>query len=98
MIQKYEGGGLKLAPDADCTDGKLTLCAAYGIPKLKLFLIMPSVLFAKHTRFKGVEIIHCSSVEMKADRPLILHVDGEYAGAKDHVRLTCMPEQIRMYV
>lgn len=98
MIQKYEGGGLKMAPDADNADGKLSVCFVSKLPKLKLFLVMPSIFFAKHTSIKGVEIINCSSLELKAAEPMVLHVDGEYAGKKEHVRLSCLPDQIRMYV
>ncbi len=98
MIQKFEGGGLPMAPNADNSDGKLSVCAVSNIPKWKMLLIMPSIFFAKHTGIKGVEILTCTTLELKASAPMVLHVDGEYAGKKEHVRLACLPDQIRMYI
>ena len=98
MIQPYEGGGLKLAPSADNADRKLTLVIVHDVSKLKLFLVLPSVLISKHTGIKGVEIFDCDSVEITSDDARSLHTDGETVGIKDHVRLSCTPEQIRMYL
>ena len=98
MIQPYEGGGLKLAPSADNADRKLTLVVVHDVSKLKLFLVLPSVLISKHTGIKGVEIFDCDSVEITSDDARCLHTDGETVGIKDHVRLSCTPEQIRMYM
>ncbi len=98
MIQPYEGGGLKLAPSADNADRRLTLVIVHDVSKLKLFLVLPSVLISKHTGIKGVEIFDCDSVEITSDDARCLHTDGETVGIKDHVRLSCTPEQIRMYM
>lgn len=98
MIQPYEGGGLKLAPSANPSDRKLTVMLVQGMSKLKLFLVLPSVLMNKHTGIKGVEIFDCESVEITSETPRSIHTDGELGGIKDHVRLRCTPEQIRMYL
>ena len=98
MIQKSEGGGLKMAPNADNADGKLSVCMVHGISKLKLAIVMPTILFAKHTKIKGVEIINCASMEIIAKNGMFLHTDGEVHDKRDHVRFECLPEQIRMYV
>ena len=98
MIQPYEGGGLKLAPSADNTDRRLTLVIVHDVSKLKLFLVLPSVLISKHTGIKGVEIFDCDSVEITSDDARCLHTDGETVGIKPHVRLSCTSEQIRMYM
>lgn len=98
MIQKYEGGGLPMAPTADNSDGKFAVCAVSNLPKWKMFLVMPSIFFGKHVMIKGVEIINCTTIELKASEPMVLHTDGEYAGTKDYVRFACLPEQIRMFI
>ena len=98
MVQPYEGGGLKLAPSANNADRRLTLVIVHDVSKLKLFLVLPSVLISKHTGIKGVEIFDCDSVEITSDDARCLHTDGETVGIKDHVRLSCTPEQIRMYM
>ncbi len=98
MIQKSEGGGLKMAPNADNADGKISVCMVHGVSKLKLAVVMPTILFAKHTKIKGVEIINCKSMEIIAKSGMYLHTDGEVHPKKDHIRFECLPEQIRMYV
>ena len=98
MVQPYEGGGLKLAPSANNADRRLTLVIVHDVSKLKLFLVLPSVLISKHTGIKGVEIFDCDSVEITSDDARCLHTDGETVGIKPHVRLCCTPEQIRMYM
>ena len=98
MVQPYEGGGLKLAPSANNADRKLTLVIVHDVSKLKLFLVLPSVLISKHTGIRGVEIFDCDSVEITSDDARSLHTDGEPVGIKDHVRLSCTPDQIRMYL
>ena len=98
MVQPYEGGGLKLAPSANNADRRLTLVIVHDVSKLKLFLVLPSVLISKHTGIKGVEIFDCDSVEITSDDARCLHTDGETVGIKNQVRLSCTPEQIRMYM
>ncbi|MCR5323800.1 MAG: diacylglycerol kinase family lipid kinase [Lachnospiraceae bacterium] len=96
MNTLYEGGGIPMAPGADPTDGRLTLCIVNNISRLQHCMLMTSAKKGEHIKSKGVEVISCKSVEIEADRPLVLHTDGEYAGKHKHVRLSCLPEQIRM--
>jgi YegS/Rv2252/BmrU family lipid kinase len=96
MIQPYEGGGFKMAPNANPTDGKLSVCIFYNIPKLMAFFILPSVILGKHQLFKGVKIFDCETLEIQTDHELIVHTDGEYAGKSNHIKLCCAPQQIRM--
>lgn len=95
MIQKYEGGGLKLAPAASPTDGKLSICMVYGLPRLKILLLMPTLLFGVHTHFKGVNTFDCTNLSIKLDEPAWLHVDGECPGAFREVRLSCITNTLR---
>ena len=88
---------MKLAPSANNADRKLTLVIVHDVSKLKLFLVLPSVLISKHTGIKGVEIFDCDTVEITSDDARSLHADGELVGIKNHVRLSCTPDQIRMY-
>ena len=85
-----------MAPDADPSDGKLSLCVVDRISRLKHCFLMTRIGKGEHIKSKGVHIIHCRNVEIEADRPLVLHTDGEFAGKHSHVKLSCLPEQIRM--
>lgn len=97
MLGKYEGGGLKLAPHASLDDRKLSVCVVDEFAKWKFFYLLPSLLFGKHTFFRGVDIYDCTSFEIRCKEPAILHTDGEFAGEHTHIRFTCTPEQIRMF-
>ena len=96
MNTLYEGGGYPMAPDADPSDGRLSLCVVDRISRLKHCFLMTRIGKGEHIKSKGVHIIHCRNVEIEADRPLVLHTDGEFAGKHSHVKLSCLPEQIRM--
>jgi YegS/Rv2252/BmrU family lipid kinase len=96
MIHKFEGGGLKIAPDADPTDGKLSICLVHGLPRAMLMLLFPTILFGKHTHFKGVETFHCSSLEIMLDRQVAVHTDGEVPAFSSHIKISCIPGKIRM--
>lgn len=98
MIHKYEGGGLLMAPSAKSNDRKLTVCIASDIPKLKVLLLMPTIFFGKHIRIKGIQLLDCSTLEIKTASKTVVHTDGEYRDFHNHVRLSCTSNQVRMII
>lgn len=89
MIHRCEGGNLPMGPHANPSDGKLTCCVVHGVGHLRFLSLMPTIFFGKHIGKKGIEEIHCETVDIRTVRPLVLHTDGEYAGKVNHVRLSC---------
>ena len=98
MIHKFEGGGLKMAPDADPMDGKLSICLVHGLSRAFLVLLFPTILFGKHTHFKGVETFHCSTIEIILAQKFAVHTDGEVPGFSSHIKVSCIPSKIRMII
>ena len=96
MIHKYEGGGLLMAPQADPTDGKLTVTLVHGLSKAKVLILLPTIFIGKHVRYKGVETFHCSQIEIKTDINTAVHTDGEVPAVCSHIKVDCIHEQIRM--
>lgn len=96
MIHKYEGGGLMIAPDANPSDGKLSICLAHGLSRPKALLMLPMLLFGKHVNFKGVEVFQCSDIEIIMGRDIAVHTDGEVPAICSHIKVSSVPEQIRM--
>lgn len=97
MNTLYEGGGIPMAGfGTDPSDGKLTLCIVHGISRWKHLLMMPSASKGGHIGKKGVEIITCSSVEIETAEPLAIHTDGEVNSDSTHIRVSCVPEQVKM--
>lgn len=96
MNTLYEGGGMPMGPGADPTDGKVTMCIVHDISRFKHVRLMPTVIKGKHIKHKGVELITCKTCEIKTDRPLVIHTDGEFAGKHDHLVFSCLPDKIKM--
>lgn len=96
MIHKYEGGGLLMAPQADPTDGKLSVCLVHGLSTARAFFLLPTIFSGKHVGFKGVEAFHCSEIEIITDSNIAVHTDGELPAVCSHIKVSCIHEQIRM--
>lgn len=74
------GGGMRIVPPADPTDGLLHLCLIRSLPKLKLLVLFPSVYAGRHTRFKEVEILSSRRITVRSNETLPLYADGEFLG------------------
>lgn len=96
MIHKYEGGGLLMAPFANPSDGKLSICLVHGMNRFKIFTLLPTLVIGKHIHFKGVEAFNCSTIEINTSRMLAVHTDGEVPTFSSHIKVNCIPNQIRM--
>ena len=97
MIQPYEGGGCKMAPQANATDGLLSVCVFHDIAKYKILFVLPLLFIGKHTIFKkNLELFDCKTLEIRLDKPQVVHTDGEYVGKSDHISVRCEEKQVRM--
>lgn len=96
MIHKYEGGGLLMAPNADPTDGKLSITLVHGLSKAKVFLLLPTIFSGKHINYKGVESFHCSEIDITTNTDTAVHTDGEVPAICSHIKVSCIPGKIRM--
>lgn len=96
MNFRAEGGGVPMAPAADATDGKLSVCSVWGIPKWRTFLCLPFLVMAKHLWIKGFEVNDCEEYIAKLKTPLVLHADGEYCGDVTDVTFRCRPKMLRV--
>jgi diacylglycerol kinase (ATP) len=72
------GGGMKIAPRASLTDGKLDLCVVRGMNVAKLFCLFPTVYFGRHLGFKEVEYSQTDSVHIDSAEPIDVYGDGEF--------------------
>lgn len=98
MIHPYEGGGLKMAPGADPTDGKLSVCLVHGLSRLAIMVLLPTIIFGKHVHIKGVESFTCSNIEILLDNKAAVHTDGETPAFSSHIAIRCVPKKLRMII
>lgn len=96
MNQPYEGGGVPMAPDADCRDGELSMIAVERIPKPKTGLMLIRLLCKKHHKIKGCHLKNCTSFSVKTQEPMVVHADGEFCGHQTEVKFYIEPKKLRM--
>ncbi len=93
-----EGGGVPMNPAADAEDGLLSICAVSGIPKWRTFLMLPVLMKAKHVGKKGFLLKDAEYLVFDADRPMVLHADGEYIGDETHIEMKVLRRALRVMI
>lgn len=96
MNFKAEGGGVLMAPGASATDGKLSVCSAYGIPKWRTFFCFPFLIKGKHLWIRGFDVTDASQSRVDLKKPMVLHADGEYCGEVTGIEFQCLPQKLRI--
>jgi len=85
---RFYGGGMRVAPGADPTDGILEVVLIGQTSKLRFLSNLPKVFSAKHVELEGVKVFHAREVEIAANRPFDVYADGEI--------LTTLPATVRL--
>ena len=78
--QPYFGGGMKISPASNPSDGLLELTVVHDLSRLKLLVVFATVFFGKHTNFKEVHQMQAPSFKLSTDTSVYRHTDGEFAG------------------
>ena len=78
--QPFFGGGMRISPNSNPSDGQIELTVVHDLSRLKLLLVFATVFFGKHTRFKEVHQFTSTSFTMSTSQNVIRHTDGEFAG------------------
>lgn len=76
----FYGGGMKIAPAADPTDGLLDLVILGDLGRAELLWRLPTVYRGTHVRHPKVVAAAVRGVTISASDALPVHVDGEPAG------------------
>ncbi len=72
-----EGGGFAVAPSAITTDGKLDYASICHVSRLMMLRLVPEVMKGTHGRFKQVRLGQFKRLELRSEKPLNIHADGE---------------------
>jgi YegS/Rv2252/BmrU family lipid kinase len=76
-----EGGGFITSPPALNDDGILNFTIAKKVSRAMMLRLLPEFMRGTQERFKPVYFGTFKQMEIKSDKPLVLHTDGEvYAG------------------
>lgn len=96
MNHKYEGGGLPMAPDASCQDGKLSICYIHGVKRIRAAFLLLMLVKGKHVRFPGIETADCHACTVWMKEPMVGHMDGEDLGDLVHLKYECLPGALKI--
>lgn len=96
MNNRFEGGGVKFAPDAKNDDDILDIVIASDVPKLKVLMLFPLAFSGKHVGFKGVYIHRAKQATIQSERVLPVHTDGEPIFLQANASVCCAPQKLRV--
>ncbi len=76
----FTGGGLKLAPDADMSDGLFDVVVIDAIGRLNLMGSLPRVYWGSHLSHPSFSLFRSSSVRIRSQEPAGKMFDGDVRG------------------
>lgn len=79
----YYGGGMHICPRASGTDGEMDVCVVHGLGRWKLLRYFPLIYRGAHVALPYVTMLRGVRLQLRSDRPLSCHVDGESAERYD---------------
>lgn len=91
------GGGMRISPEADPTDGLLDLTIISPVSRTTLLRLLPSLYSGKFLSHPAVELIKTEAIELSGDDDLFLMGDGEELGPLP-ARLSCAVGALRVLV
>lgn len=92
----YEGGGFAFCPDADPTDGTLSVCNASGIGRLGFFRLFPMAYSGSHIGCRGITSNTGRRITISSEQPQHFHTDGEVPDEKvTRLEISILPQKVR---
>ena len=92
---RYFGGGMKIAPDADASDGFLDIITIKDVNKLRLLYNFPKLYKGTHTTHPKVNVYKAKCVDVQTSDSLLLQLDGEVVGEAP-ASFSIIPSAIRV--
>lgn len=89
MVQPYEGGGIKFAPDATGQDGKLHVMIMENMSLITFIYNYICLLFKKHNKLRKVKQITTDRLTIKTNQRYF-QIDGELVNSEDTLNLSCI--------
>ena len=92
---KYFGGGMKVCPDAEVSDGQfdVTLWSGYGL--MDFALKQSSLYSGEHVKWKGTRRLRCKTFTAESAQEVLIDCDGEQPG-KLPCKMTILPGAIQL--
>ena len=94
---KYFGGGMKVAPEADVSDGLFDVVLWSGYTLSDFVLKSSGIYSGKHVNWKGTRVMRAKKVVAQSDGEVLIDCDGEQPGMLP-CTMTILPHAIRLKV
>ena len=90
------GSGMPAAPDARIDDGRLDLLRAQAMGRAGVLTLLPRLLRGTHLGDPRVALQTVHALQVHAEDPVPLAVDGEYLGAFSRFAVRVLPERLQV--
>jgi YegS/Rv2252/BmrU family lipid kinase len=91
------GGGFRLTPDADPTDGQFDVCVIREVGLLEFLRYLPKVVRGAHIGLPPVTVFRTARITWHGQPPLELHMDGELRTIEaDHLDVRVAPARLKV--
>jgi diacylglycerol kinase (ATP) len=97
MNGDYAAGGMWVTPDAEPDDGRLDVLLIGDVTKADFVRTFPKIYRGKHLAHPKIEVLRGGAVEVDADVPLPIVLDGEQPGTTP-ARFEIVPAALRVRV
>ncbi len=94
---RFFGGGMMICPEAEPDDGLFDVLLIGDLTKRDLMLTLPKTYRGRHLPHPKAELLRGSVVEVDADEPLPVELDGEQPGTTP-ARFEVVPRALRLRV
>jgi len=75
---QFFGDGMRIAPNADFTDGKLDVCRIQKLSPIRLLSMFPTVYLGRHLSLPEVECSRGDRFQLRTEPALEIYADGEF--------------------
>ncbi|WP_461213547.1 diacylglycerol/lipid kinase family protein [Lacticaseibacillus sp. GG6-2] len=93
----FFGGGVRILPSADPTDGKLDLIVVEHINTPYFLFLVLQLLLGRHTKYKRVHVFEANRIELETSSLEFGQMDGEEMGIRPY-ELSFRVEQQRFWI
>ena len=92
------GNNAKVAPHASVCDQRIDVCVIKKVPFASVFGFAQKMFNGTMDRSAFVEIIQAGKIELRFDRPIPYHIDGEAMEPESRFLIEVQPKSLRMLV
>jgi len=94
---QFFGGGMKVAPDADVSDGLFDVTIWSGYRLSDFVFKSAGVYSGAHVKWKGTRTLRCKELVASSDEEVLIDCDGEQPGRLP-CKMTILPSAIRLKI